>query len=52
MALLNLNVADGAGVSSVALAGEGGDAVSAHTVVARLRYAVVNVLLTQQTVET
>lgn len=52
MALLNLDVTDGAGVSSVALAGEGGDAVFAHAVVAGLRDAVVDVLLTEQTGET
>lgn len=52
VALLNLDVADGAGVSRVALAGEGGDAVLAHAVVARLRFAVVDVLLTEWTGET
>lgn len=46
--LLDLDVADQARVAGVALAGEAGDAVFAHAVVARLRHAVVDVLLTEQ----
>lgn len=49
MALLHLDVADGACVSGVALAGEGGDSVLAFAVVAWLRDTVVDVLLTKQT---
>lgn len=52
MALLNLDVTDGAGVSGVALAGEGSDAVFAHTVVAGLWHAVVDVFLTEPAGET
>lgn len=52
VALLDLDVADGARVARLALAGEGGDAVFAHAVVARLRDAVVDVVLAKQTVET
>lgn len=52
VALLNLDVTDGAGVSGVALAGEGSDAVFAHTVVAGLWHAVVDVLLTEPAGET
>lgn len=48
MALLNLDVTDGARVSSVAFAGKGGDSIFTHTVMARLRYAVVVVLLAEQ----
>lgn len=47
MALLHLDVTDGAGVSGVALAGEDGDAVPAHAVVAGLWHAVVDVLLAE-----
>lgn len=48
VALLHLQAADGAGVARLALAGEGGDAVPAHAVVAGLRVAVVHVLLAQR----
>lgn len=51
MALLHLDVADGADVSRVAFAGEGGDAILAHAVVARLGLAVVDVLLAKKTRE-
>ena len=47
MALLDLDVTDGARVSRIALAGEGGDAVFTHTMVAWLWYAVIDVLLTK-----
>lgn len=47
VALLNLDVTDGARVPSVAFAGKGGDSIFAHTVMARLRHAVVNVLLAE-----
>lgn len=51
MALLDLDITDGACVSRLALTGEGGDAVSAHTVVAWLWYAVIDVVLTKWTSE-
>lgn len=51
VALLDRDVADGARVSRIALAGEGGDAVPAHAVVTRRRHAVVDVLLAEQTGE-
>lgn len=51
MALLDLDVTDGAYVSGMALTGEGGDAVFTHTVVARLWYAVIDVLFTKKTRE-
>lgn len=47
VALLNLDITDGACVSRIALTGEGGDAIFTHTVVAWLRYAVIDVLLTE-----
>ena len=48
VALLHLDVADGTRVARFALAREGGDAVRAHAVVARLRHAVVDVLRAQR----
>jgi len=51
VALLDLDVTDGAYVSGMALTGEGGDAVFTHTVVARLWYAVIDVLFTKKTRE-
>lgn len=47
VALLDLDIADGACVSRVALTGEGGDAVFTQTMVAWLRYTVIDVLLTK-----
>lgn len=47
VALLDLNITDGARVSRIALTGEGGDAIFTHTVVAWLWYAVIDVLLTK-----
>lgn len=51
VALLDLDVADGAGVSRVTLTGEGGDAVFTHAVMARLGHTVINVLLTEHSGE-
>lgn len=45
--LLHLDVADGAGVTRVTLAGESGDAVLTDAVMTRLRDTVVDVLLTE-----
>lgn len=47
VALLDLDVADGARVSRIALTGEGGDAVFTRAMVARLRYTVVDVVPTK-----
>lgn len=47
VALPHLDITDGARVSRVALTGEGGDAVFTDAVVARLWYAVIDVLLTK-----
>lgn len=51
VALLDLEVADGACVPRVALTGEGGDGIFTHTVVAWLRDAVIDVIFTQRTHE-
>lgn len=51
VALLHLDVADGAGVSWVTLTGEGGDAVFTHTMMARLGHTVIDVLLTEHSSE-
>lgn len=47
MALLDLDITDGARVSRLTLTGIGGDAVFTDTMVARLWIAIVDVLLTQ-----
>lgn len=47
VALLDLDVADGACVSRLALTGEGGDAIFTHTMVAWLWHAVIDVVLTK-----
>ncbi len=47
VALLDLNVTDGACVSRIALTGEGGDAVFTQTMVAWLWHTVIYVLLTK-----
>lgn len=47
VALLHLDVTDGARVSSIAFAGKGGDSIFTHTVMARLWHAVVVVLLAE-----
>lgn len=47
VALLDLDITDGPCVSRIALTGEGGDAIFTHTMVARLWYAVIDVLLTK-----
>lgn len=51
VALLDLDITDGACVSRIALTGKGGDAVFTYTMVAWLWYAVVDVLLTKYTSE-
>lgn len=51
VALLDLDITDGACVSSMALTGEGGDAIFTQTMVARLWYTVVDVFLTERTSE-
>lgn len=47
VALLDLDITDGACVSSIALTGEGGNAIFTQTMVAWLWYAVIDVLLTK-----
>lgn len=49
--LLNLDVADGAGVSWVTLTGESGDAIFTDAVMARLGHTVINVFLTEHSSE-
>lgn len=51
MALLYLDITDGACVSSMALTGEGGDAIFTQTMVARFWYAVIDVFFTKRTSE-
>lgn len=47
VALLDLDITDGACVSRVAFAGEGGDAIFTRAMVAWLWYTVIDVLLTK-----
>lgn len=47
VALLYLDVADGAGVSRVTLTGKGGDAIFTHTMMARLGHTVIDIFLTE-----
>lgn len=51
VALLDLDVTDGACVSRIALTGEGGNSIFTHTMVAWLWYTVIYVLLTKWTSE-
>lgn len=51
VALVELDITDGAGVSRIALTGVGGNTILTHTVVAWIWLAVIDVLLTQQTGE-
>lgn len=51
VALVELDITDGAGVSRIALTGVGGNTILTHTVVAWIWLAVVDVLLTEQTSE-
>lgn len=46
VALLDLDITDGACISRIALAGEGGDAIPTHTIVTWRWIAVIDVLLT------
>ena len=50
--LLHLDVADGAGVSWVTLTGESGDTIFTDTVMTRLRHAVIDVFLTENSSKT
>lgn len=52
VALVELDITDGAGVSRIALTGVGGNTILTHTVVAWIWLAVIDVLLTHQTGET
>lgn len=47
VALLDLDITDGASVSSITLTGEDGNAIFTQTMVAWLWYAVIDVLLTK-----
>lgn len=51
VALLHLDVADGAGVSRVTLTGEGGDAIFTFAMVAWLGHTIIDVLLTEHSGE-
>jgi hypothetical protein len=51
VALHDLDVTYGAGVARVAVTGEGGDAITTHTMVAGLRVTVIYVLFTQWPIE-
>lgn len=51
MALLHLDITDGACVSGVAFAGEGSNSILTFTVVAWLWDTVIDVLLTKQTLK-
>lgn len=51
MALLDLDVTNGARISKITLAGEGGNTIFTDPMVARLGYTVIDVFLTEQTSE-
>lgn len=51
VALLDLDITDGARISRIAFTGEGGNAIFTHTMVAWRRNTVIDVLLTKQTSE-
>lgn len=51
VALLDLDITDGACVSRLALTGEGGDSILTHTMVAWLWLAIIDVLFTELTTE-